>query len=117
VSSEVGGSGPADRAREGHRGERFSDSSPGPSRTTANAVLVLRALGLGDALTGIAALRGVRRAWPDRVLVLAAPSLVGDWLRGLGLVDEVLPTAGLLRLFWPPADWVDVRGHVAVNLH
>lgn len=76
-----------------------------------DAVLVLRALGLGDALSGVAALRGVRRAWPDRTLVLAAPAGVGSWLRDLGVVDEVLPTSGLEPLAWTGA------GHVAVNLH
>ena len=37
-------------------------------------VLVLRALGLGDLLTSVAALRGLRRAWPGARLVLAAPA-------------------------------------------
>lgn len=78
---------------------------------TSETVLVLRALGLGDTVTGIAALRGVRRAWPASRIVLAAPRWFGDWLRGLGLVDEVLHTRGLA-----PLDWTD-RGHVAVNLH
>ncbi|WNB86248.1 glycosyltransferase family 9 protein [Cellulomonas sp. ATA003] len=77
----------------------------------AGHVLVLRALGLGDALTGVAALRGVRRAWPDRRVVLAAPAGVGGWLRDLGVVDDVLPTSGLEPLRW------DGTGHVAVNLH
>ncbi|WP_243738360.1 glycosyltransferase family 9 protein [Cellulomonas shaoxiangyii] len=74
-------------------------------------VLVLRALGLGDALTGVAALRGVRRAWPDRRLRLAGPAATGSWLRALGVVDEVLVTDGL-----SPLDWHGT-GHVAVNLH
>lgn len=75
-------------------------------------VLVLRALGLGDALTGVAALRGVRRAWPDRRLVLAAPAASGHWLRALGVVDDVLPTTGLGQ----PLRWSG-SGHVAVDLH
>ncbi|GEK20895.1 glycosyltransferase family 9 protein [Cellulomonas xylanilytica] len=75
-------------------------------------VLVLRALGLGDALTGIPALRGVRRAWPDRRLWLAAPTATGRWLQELGVVDEVLDTAGLHA----PLRWTG-SGHVAVNLH
>ena len=75
-------------------------------------VLVLRALGLGDAVTGIATLRGVRRAWPDRRLWLAAPETVGRWLQGIGIVDEVVPTVGLDE----PLGW-DRAGHVAVNLH
>lgn len=77
-------------------------------------VLVLRALGLGDAVSGIAALRGVRRAWPSGTLILAAPAGYGGWLRGLGIVDAVLDTRGLQgRLGWPP----ELAGHVAVNLH
>jgi ADP-heptose:LPS heptosyltransferase len=77
----------------------------------AGDVLVLRALGLGDALTGIAALRGVRRAWPDRRLVLAAPPSLGEWLRRLEVVDAVVPTTGLAPLPAAP------RPCVAVNLH
>jgi len=75
-------------------------------------VLALRALGLGDALTGVPALRGLRRAFPDHRLVLAAPAGVGGWLRDLGVVDDVLPTAGLA-----PLRWAGPGGHVAVNLH
>ncbi|VXB36277.1 glycosyltransferase family 9 protein [Citricoccus sp. K5] len=74
-------------------------------------VLVLRALGLGDALTGVAALRGVRRRYPDRRLVLAGPAATGRLLRDLGIVDEVLPLPGLVPL-------PECRpGSVAVNLH
>jgi ADP-heptose:LPS heptosyltransferase len=74
-------------------------------------VLALRALGLGDALTGIPALRGLRRAHPDAHLVLAAPAGLGGWLRDLGVVDEVLPTTGLAEL---PSTR---RPDLAVNLH
>ncbi|MEW1980088.1 glycosyltransferase family 9 protein [Citricoccus sp. NPDC079358] len=74
-------------------------------------VLVLRALGLGDALTGVAALRGVRRRYPDRRLVLAGPAATGRLLRDLDIVDEVLPVPGLVPL--PPCP----PGSVAVNLH
>lgn len=75
-------------------------------------ILVLRALGLGDTLTGVPALRGLRRAHPDARMVLAGPEALGRWLVGLGLVDDVLPALGLQPLHWPhppPA--------VAVNLH
>ncbi|CAL8971335.1 hypothetical protein CELL_01010 [Cellulomonas sp. T2.31MG-18] len=85
--------------------------SAGPS----GEVLVLRALGLGDALTGVAALRGVRRAWPDRRLWLAGPVGIGSWLRDLGVVDEVVPAAGLDPLVLPPE--LARGGHIAVNLH
>lgn len=74
-------------------------------------VLVLRALGLGDALTGIPALRGLRRLFPDRRLVLAAPEGPGGLLADWGVVDAVLPLPGLVPL--PEL----AGGHVAVNLH
>lgn len=74
-------------------------------------VLVLRALGLGDALTGIAPLRGLRRLFPDHRLVLAAPAALGSWLTRLGVVDATLPTPGLVALAGLPG------GHVAVDLH
>ncbi|HEU5242516.1 MAG TPA: glycosyltransferase family 9 protein [Ornithinibacter sp.] len=78
-------------------------------------VLVLRALGLGDLLASVAALRGLRRAWPDGRLVLAAPREVGEWLVALGVADVAvavrdLPDASrLASRVAPPA--------VAVNLH
>ena len=78
-------------------------------------MLVLRALGLGDALTGIPALRGIRRAWPDRFIALAAPAPIGRWLRQLGVVDEVLVTERLAPLQWPPTGWIGVGGHIAVT--
>ncbi|BDO43063.1 hypothetical protein CELD12_25530 [Cellulomonas sp. NTE-D12] len=78
-------------------------------------VLVLRALGLGDALTGVAALRGVRRAWPNRRLWLAGPVGIGTWLRDLGVADEVMPAAGLEPQVLPPE--LAGGGHLAVNLH
>jgi ADP-heptose:LPS heptosyltransferase len=83
-------------------------------------VLVLRALGLGDALTGVAALRGVRRAWPGHRVVLAAPQPLGQWLADLGVVDAALPVRGLARLPWPwagPGGALDAPGCLAVNLH
>ncbi|MCC5785018.1 glycosyl transferase family 9, partial [Kocuria sp. CCUG 69068] len=82
-----------------------------PGEVGAGDVLVLRALGLGDGLTGVAPLRGVRRMLPRHRLVLAAPEGIGTWLAELGVVDAVLPTSGLGPL--PPLS----GGHVAVNLH
>ncbi len=105
-------------AGQGPTGWRaVADLTPTPCIDSADAVLVLRALGLGDALTGIPALRGIRRAWPDRRLVLAASAPIGGWLRGLGVVDEVLVTDGLAPLNWPPKGWMGAGGHLAVNLH
>ena len=95
---------------------RATDPSedPGPSGLDGS-VLALRALGLGDALTGIPAMRGLRRGFPGRRLVLAAPPAVGGWLQRLGVVERVLPTAGLEPLRWPAG--LPVRDLITVNLH
>jgi ADP-heptose:LPS heptosyltransferase len=79
----------------------------------AATVLALRALGLGDTLTGVPALRGLRRAWPDGRLVLAAPAPVGQLMLELGVVDETLDAGELQPIPWPAPDPPDV----AVNLH
>jgi ADP-heptose:LPS heptosyltransferase len=75
-------------------------------------VLVLRALGVGDLLVAVPALRGLRRAVPDARMVLAAPSGLAELAGLTGAVDELLPTPGLGALRWPrPAP------RLAVNLH
>jgi ADP-heptose:LPS heptosyltransferase len=76
-------------------------------------ILVLRALGLGDALTGVPALRGLKRRYPEHPLVLAGTEPVASWLRRLGVVDEVVPTPGLTG----PPPGRGVGPHIAVNLH
>ena len=77
-------------------------------------VLVLRALGLGDALTAVPALRGLRRAFPAARVTLAGPAGVGEWLRRQGVVDAVLDVEGLAA---PPRLPWSGTGHVAVDLH
>jgi ADP-heptose:LPS heptosyltransferase len=79
-------------------------------RPRVGTVLVLRALGLGDLLTAVPALRGLRRAHPRHRVVLAAPAPLGELVALTGAVDELLPTAGLVPLAAPPPE-------VAVNLH
>jgi ADP-heptose:LPS heptosyltransferase len=74
-------------------------------------LLVLRALGLGDFLTGIPALRGLRRARPDQRLVLAAPAGLAPLAALTGAVDAVLDQPGLDRPLRTD------RPALAVNLH
>lgn len=74
--------------------------------------LVLRALGVGDLLTAVPALDGVRRALPGHETVLAAPESLRPLVGLVRSVDRLLPTPGLGPVPWsgdPPA--------VAVNLH
>ncbi|MGC4893631.1 glycosyltransferase family 9 protein [Micromonospora sp. DT31] len=75
-------------------------------------ILVLRALGVGDLVTAVPALRGLRAGLPGRELVLAAPSWLTPLAELTGAVDRVLPTTGPDRIAWtgPPPE-------VAVNLH
>jgi ADP-heptose:LPS heptosyltransferase len=68
-------------------------------------LVVLRNLGLGDFLTGIPALRALRRAFPELELVLVAPEPLAELAARSGAVDRVLASLPL-----EPAD-------VAVNLH
>jgi ADP-heptose:LPS heptosyltransferase len=82
-----------------------------------DVLVILRALGLGDLLTAVPALRGLARAFPDHERVLLAPA----WLEPLthlmgGAVHRVVDTGGVRR---PPADLPAVAdgAGVAVNLH
>lgn len=79
---------------------------------TTPTVLVLRALGLGDLLTGIPALRGVRRAYPNARVVLAAPEALRPLAMLSEAVDDVLPTSGLGALHW-----TGEAPQLAINLH
>jgi ADP-heptose:LPS heptosyltransferase len=74
-------------------------------------ILALRALGVGDLATAVPALRGLRRAYPDDELALAAPAWLTPLIDLIGGVDRVLPTNGL-----EPPSWTD-RPDLAVNLH
>ncbi|MBQ0927001.1 glycosyltransferase family 9 protein [Saccharopolyspora endophytica] len=77
-----------------------------------DTVLVLRALGLGDLLTAVPALRGLRRAFPDHGVLLAAPEPLAELLPLLPEVDEWVPTGGLVDFRWQRSG-----PDVAVNLH
>ncbi|WP_061294028.1 glycosyltransferase family 9 protein [Herbidospora cretacea] len=71
-------------------------------------LLVLRGLGLGDLLTGVPALRALRRAFPSHRLVLAAPEPYREILDGEA--DAWLDVSG-------PGPVPAGRCDVAVNLH
>jgi ADP-heptose:LPS heptosyltransferase len=74
--------------------------------------LVLRALGLGDLLTAVPALRGLRSGLSGHRIVLAAPPSLQPLLPLIGAVDELLPIHGFgdLDALTPPPT-------LAVNLH
>jgi ADP-heptose:LPS heptosyltransferase len=78
-----------------------------------NTVLALRPLGLGDLLTAVPALRGLRRAVPDADLVLAAPSALAPLAYLSEAVDDVIAAtdvSGTLPLD-SPAIAVDLHGN------
>ncbi|WP_084723022.1 glycosyltransferase family 9 protein [Streptomonospora alba] len=95
-------------------------SDPAPAAETRPSgegarprLLVLRALGLGDFLTAVPALRALERAHPGWRAHVAAPSAHADLLALAGLEWALLPTQGPATPSWPYARPPDT----AVNLH
>lgn len=79
---------------------------------TRPLLVVLRALGLGDYLTGLPALRALRRHFPDHRRVLLAPGWLEPLARSVAPSDEFRAHPGLVPL---PDDLVGAE--VAVDLH
>ena len=78
--------------------------------TSRPALLVLRALGLGDLLTAVPALRALADAYPDHRRVLAVPAALAPLALHTGAVHETV--------FAAPLGPVPVAAPgVAVNLH
>ncbi|MFF7972377.1 glycosyltransferase family 9 protein [Streptomyces sp. NPDC007905] len=80
-------------------------------------VLVLRALGLGDLLTGVPALRGIRRAFPGHQVVLAMPQGLAEAGLCTGAIDAVFPAEAPGRAVPSLAHWPGPPPDVAVDLH
>lgn len=80
--------------------------------STRPTVLVLRALGLGDFLTGLPALAVLRSALPAHEIVLAAPLGFAGLARLTGSVDRMVAAYELEPIVDPPQ-----RPDLAVDLH
>lgn len=89
---------------------RRSRAGVGPVRDRP-VVLALRALGLGDLLTGLPALRGLAAAFPDHELLLATAPDLGPLALLAGAADAILPAQRLEVVTSLPAC------AIAVNLH
>lgn len=80
--------------------------------TSRPRLLILRALGLGDLLTSVPALRALARAFPGHYRVLAMPVALAPLVEKIGAVDEVVDAQPLETL-----DPVLNNAEIAVNLH
>ncbi|MDO0929110.1 glycosyltransferase family 9 protein [Streptomyces sp. TG1A-8] len=80
-------------------------------------VLVLRALGLGDLLAGVPALRAIRRAFAGHRVVLALPPGLTEAALSTGAVDTVLPAEAPGRAVPSLGHWSGPPPDVAIDLH
>jgi ADP-heptose:LPS heptosyltransferase len=79
---------------------------------TGPVALALRALGLGDFLTGLPALALLKQALPDHSVVLAAPAVFAPLVPYVPAIDQLMPACELM-----PLDRCDAEIDIAVDLH